>query len=854
MSNNSNNKTRNSKHLIILGDGMADEPIAELGNKTPLQAAHTPYLDLLAQKGRIGMLNTIPEGFSPGSEIANLSVLGYDVAKVYEGRGVLEAASMSVDILPDEMAMRCNLVSIDGDMLKNHSAGHISTAEAAKLIAFLQEKLGDETFSFYPGVAYRHLLKMKGGNKNIVCTPPHDIPEKPFRPHLIRTKDESAKETAEKLNNLILASQELLQNHPINQKRVAEGKDPANSIWLWSPGYRPKMKPLSEMFPIKTGAVISAVDLIRGIGVYAGLEVISVEGATGLYDTNYEGKAQAALQALREKDFVYLHIEASDEAGHEGDAALKVKTIENLDSLIVKPIFEEIETWSEPVTIAILPDHPTPCAIRTHTREAVPFVIYYKGIEPDSVQAYDEFSARNGAFGLLKGDELMKSLFTPKSPKGDLGVYYSTNHSAPQASLQEAVVKGLAPDKGLYMPEKIAQLPSQFFDEIGNFGLTDIARTVADAFFGEDIPKEKLDEIVTDTLNFPIPLVKVEDDIYVLELFHGPTFAFKDVGARFMARMLSYFVKEQGQNDVKVLVATSGDTGSAVANGFLGVEGIQVFVLYPSGKVSDIQEAQFTTLGKNIVALEIDGTFDDCQTLVKSAFMDEELNAQLNLTSANSINVARFLPQSFYYFHAYAQLAKQKLANNVVFSVPSGNLGNLTAGLFAKRMGLPVSRFIAANNRNDVFYNYLKSGDYKPGPSVQTIANAMDVGAPSNFDRILDLYAHSHKAITNDISGYRFSDEKIREAIHNVHKTSGYLLDPHGACAYLALKKDKRDNETGIFLATAHPAKFKETVESCIGKTIEIPEGLKAFMKGEKQSLPLSTDFNLFKKALINLS
>ncbi|HBC38472.1 MAG TPA: threonine synthase, partial [Porphyromonadaceae bacterium] len=333
--------------------------------------------------------------------------------------------------------------------------------------------------------------------------------------------------------------------------------------------------------------------------------------------------------------------------------------------------------------------------------------------------------------------------------------YYSTNQSAPVVSLREAVVKGLAPDKGLYMPESIPHLPEVFFDEIGRFGLITIARTVARAFFGEDIPQTKLDEIVADTLNFDIPLVKVEDGIYALELFHGPTFAFKDVGARFMARIVSYFVQEQRQEEVKVLVATSGDTGSAVANGFLGVKGIRVFVLYPSGKVSDIQEAQFTTLGKNIVALEIDGTFDDCQALVKSAFMDEELNLQMNLTSANSINVARFLPQSFYYFYAYAQLARQGISTDVILSVPSGNLGNLTAGLFAKRMGLPVKRFIAANNRNDVFREYLQSGKYTPRPSVQTIANAMDVGSPSNFERILDLYGHSHEAISKDISGYR---------------------------------------------------------------------------------------------------
>ncbi|MEA4978765.1 MAG: cofactor-independent phosphoglycerate mutase [Petrimonas sp.] len=398
------------KYIIILGDGMADEPIAKLGNKTPLQAAKTPYMDELAQKGRSGMLDTIPEGMSPGSEIANLSVLGYDVPGVYEGRGVLEAASMGVDILPDEMAMRCNLVTIEGDALKNHSAGHISTTEAAELIHFLNDKLGNELFGFYPGVSYRHLLKMKGGNKNIVCTPPHDVPGKPFLPLLVKPADESAQSTADELNKLILASQKILQHHPVNQKRIAGGKEPANSIWMWSPGYRPAMQPLNKKYPIKKGAVISAVDLIRGIGVYAGLEVIRVEGATGLYDTNYEGKARAALDALKENDFVFLHIEASDEAGHEGDVDLKVKTIEYLDSRIVKPIYEETRQMDENVLIAILPDHPTPCAIRTHTRDAVPFVIYHKGILPDGVKTYDEFAAKEGAFGLLRGDEFMKML------------------------------------------------------------------------------------------------------------------------------------------------------------------------------------------------------------------------------------------------------------------------------------------------------------------------------------------------------------------------------------------------------------------------------------------------------------
>lgn len=431
--------------------------------------------------------------------------------------------------------------------------------------------------------------------------------------------------------------------------------------------------------------------------------------------------------------------------------------------------------------------------------------------------------------------------------------YYSTNKEAFVASLQEAVVKGLAPDRGLYMPERITSLPEKFFNEIGNSSLQQISKTVAQAFFGEDIPKDELDAIVDSTMSFEIPLKKIEKDIYVLELFHGPTFAFKDVGARFMARMLSHFMKEEVQQ-VNVLVATSGDTGSAVANGFLGVDGIKVFVLYPSGKVSDIQEAQFTTLGKNIVALEVEGTFDDCQALVKSAFLDKELNDCLQLTSANSINVARFLPQSFYYFWAYAQLLQQTAFTKTVISVPSGNLGNLTAGLFAKRMGLPIDRFIAANNRNDVFREYLQTGQYSPRASVQTIANAMDVGDPSNFDRILDLYGHSHKAISNDITAYRYDDEEISKAIKNVYQESGYLLDPHGACAYLAVKDGKKPNETGVFLATAHAAKFKETVEACINTPIPIPDDLSAFMQHKKQSILLSKDFDLFKKKLIQQS
>lgn len=400
------------KTIIILGDGMADEPIEALGNKTPLQAAHIPYIDLLAAKGKSGLLDTIPAGFKPGSEIANLSVLGYNVPLVFEGRGSLEAASMDVDIAPGEMAMRCNVICIEDGKIKNHSAGHISTEEAAELIYFLEKELGDDIASFYSGVSYRHLLKIKGGNKNLDCTAPHDVLGTPFEDVLIKATSPDAEETATYLNNLILKSQKLLKDHPINKKRIAEGKDPANSIWPWSPGYRPKMQTLQELYGIKSGSVISAVDLIMGIGKYAGLKLIHVEGATGLYDTNYEGKAQAAIEALKNDDFVYLHIEASDEAGHEGDYELKKKTIEYLDSRVVKTIYEATKDWAEPITIAILPDHPTPCHLRTHTNKPVPFLIYRSNGEADSVQVYDEFESAKGDYGILVGQEFMNTLFS----------------------------------------------------------------------------------------------------------------------------------------------------------------------------------------------------------------------------------------------------------------------------------------------------------------------------------------------------------------------------------------------------------------------------------------------------------
>ena len=396
------------KHIIILGDGMADEPIASLGGLTPLQYAQTPYMDELARQGVTGRMKTVADGFHPGSEVANMAVLGYDLPTVYEGRGVLEAASIGVELQPGDMAMRCNLICVEGEILKNHSAGHITTEESDALIQYLNEQLGSERVHFYTGVSYRHLLVIKGGDKRVACTPPHDVPLHHFRPLLVKAEVPEAQATADLLNELILRSQELLKTHPVNLRRQAEGKDMANSIWPWSPGYRPAMRTLKEMYGFEQGAVISAVDLIRGIGVYAGLKVLHVEGATGLYDTNYEGKAQAALEALKENDFVYLHIEASDEAGHEGDVALKIKTIENLDRRAVGPIYEAVKQWKEPVAIAVLPDHPTPCAVRTHTNQPEPFLIWKPGETPDGVTRFDEFAVAEGKYDVLEKDQFIK--------------------------------------------------------------------------------------------------------------------------------------------------------------------------------------------------------------------------------------------------------------------------------------------------------------------------------------------------------------------------------------------------------------------------------------------------------------
>ena len=483
---------------------------------------------------------------------------------------------------------------------------------------------------------------------------------------------------------------------------------------------------------------------------------------------------------------------------------------------------------------------------------------------------------------------------TPLHNRG--GAYYSTNHTASRATLRDAVVRGLAEDRGLYMPEVIKQLPASFWDEIADLTFQEVAYRVADAFFGEDVPADDLRRIVYDTLSFDTPVVHVEDNIYALELFHGPTLDFKDVGARFLARLLQHYIHlspAAGAREVNVLVATSGDTGSAVANGFLGVEGIHVYVLYPKGKVSPIQECQFTTLGQNITAIEVDGVFDDCQRLVKSAFMDADLNAHMRLTSANSINVARFLPQAFYYFWAYAQMVKKGPSPNpspvragnentstnsqsplpdkggagegaLVFCVPSGNFGNICSALFGHVMGLPVKRFIAANNANDVFYNYLQTGIYTPQPSKQTIANAMDVGDPSNFARILDLYSRedvkerlgyavlpTQASKSKLISGATYTDDQIAETMRDCYARTGYVLDPHGACGYRALKEQLQDDEIGIFLETAHPAKFKDTVDRILGIDLPIPEKLQAFMRGTKQSIPLSSDFADFKAYLL---
>jgi threonine synthase len=429
-------------------------------------------------------------------------------------------------------------------------------------------------------------------------------------------------------------------------------------------------------------------------------------------------------------------------------------------------------------------------------------------------------------------------------------LFYSTNNKDHKVSLKDAVIRGLAPDNGLYMPEQIPTFNPEFIERLGTISFSDIAFSVAEKFVGKgDVPTDELKKIVENTITFDAPLVEIEKGIFALELFHGPTLAFKDFGARFMSQLLGYFAKKENK-EIVILVATSGDTGSAVANGFLGVEGVKVVVLYPSGKVSDVQEKQFTTLGKNITALEISGTFDDCQRLVKQAFQDEDLRQQYFLTSANSINIARLIPQSFYYFYSYSRIHDKK--NPIVFSVPSGNFGNLTGGLFAKRMGLPISRFIVSTNSNDVVPQYLASRVFSPRSSVSTISNAMDVGNPSNFARMLDLYANDFDALSKDVVGYSFNDDDTSNAIKSVFNESKYIMDPHGSVGYLGLKKylSRNSNLTGVFLETAHPSKFIGAVENILNRRLDLPEALARFMKSEKISVPASTEYSEFKKVL----
>ncbi len=442
---------------------------------------------------------------------------------------------------------------------------------------------------------------------------------------------------------------------------------------------------------------------------------------------------------------------------------------------------------------------------------------------------------------------------SPRSVRPDVKFYkmhyYSTSNRELRSTLKEAVIKGLAPDSGLYMPSSIPVLTRETLEGFRNMELPEIAVTLSRTLFGLEVPEAELTRLTQEAINFDTPLVQVEEGLYALELFHGPTLAFKDVGARFLARLLGYFTRELDE-DIHVLVATSGDTGSAVANGFLGVEGIKVHVLYPSGGVTPLQEKQFTTLGSNITALEVDGSFDDCQRLVKECFVDEELAGQMKLTSANSINLARFLPQSFYYFRAWAQLDP---GTKAFFSVPSGNYGNMTAGLVAREMGLPVNTFLSVNNLNDVVASYLLTGRFKPRPSTPTIANAMDVGDPSNFVRILDLFNHNYEWITEHLHGYSYSDREIREIIKEVYREKGYLCDPHGATGYRAAQTYRKEHPelTGIFLETAHPAKFRETVEEQIGEAVELPERLAAFTDRKKEAVFLQPDYQEFKQYLL---
>jgi len=803
------------KYIVVLGDGMADYPVEQLNYRTPLQYANTPTMNYMAKHGITGMVKTVPEGMTAGSDTANMAVFGYNPFVYYSGRSPFEAAGMGVKMLETDITFRCNLVTLSEDepyeekIMLDHSAGEITTEEAGELIKALSEYLSIGTIKFYTGISYRHLIIWPNGPYEWKLTPPHDILGKKVKDYMPQGIN------SEIIEGMIRKSSEFLSQHDINKKRVARGLNPANSIWIWGEGKKPLLSNFNEKYKLK-GSVISAVDLIKGIGICAGLDVIDVEGATGNIHTNFIGKAKAALRELAKgKDFVYIHVEAPDECGHRYEIENKFKTIEFIDNQIVKVIKDEMERIGEDYKIMILPDHPTPLVLRTHTSEPVPFLIYQSNNEKYNTSGnYDEFTAKDTGLYFPEGYKLMDYFI-----KGYTQIYYkSTRENKKVVKSAEAIVMGLSTDGGLFVPTSIPML-NMSLEKLRHMNYKELALTIMKVFltdYEESELKESIDMAYDEKFDTPIiaPIVK-HGGIYFLELYHGPTLAFKDMALSILPYLLKIAVKKlRIDKEMVILTATFGDTGKAALEGFANVEGTKIIVFFPENGVSEIQKKQMLTqTGANTFVIGIERNFDDAQNGVKQMLTDEDLLKRLEennsmFSSANSINIGRLIPQIVYYFYAYTQLCNMgdiKIGEEINFSVPTGNFGNILAGYYAKKMGLPIKKLICASNENKILFDFINTGIYdKKRDFVNTMSPSMDILISSNLERLLysisgedslkvrklmeELSDKGKYEIDNSmknelkdfIAGYA-SEEDTAKSIAEVYKTTNYVIDTHTA-------------------------------------------------------------------------
>ncbi len=857
------------KYVVILGDGMADRPFADFQGRTALQMANKPTVDHLASKGIVGMAKTVPDHMPPGSDTANLSVLGYDPERFYSGRSPFEGYSIGVKMADTDVSFRCNFVTLEGsgpyeDMtIVDHSSDEITTAEAAELLDAVIQAFATEEIHFFTGVSYRHLMLWNHGPYSWKLIPPHDILGRRIGDYLPKETafaEDGSMPNARIVEEMMRKSHALLKDHPVNQTRVARGLRPANSIWIWGEGKKPQLTSFPEKYK-KTGSVISAVDLIKGIGLCAGLESIDVEGATGNLHTNFEGKATAAINALKSgQDFVYLHIEAPDECSHRFEPENKIRAIELIDEKIVSPVKRALDELGEEYRIMILPDHPTPLEIRTHSHEAVPFLIYQSSAETDSgVASYDEAACSSTGLLFPKGFLLM-DYFMQNEIR--VNSYRSTRGGGREYSASEAVLKGIADDGGLFVPTNLPTLRMPL-SALLSMDYKSLAYEVMRLYlsdYTEAELKAAIDSAYDEKFDVPeiAPLV-IRNDVAFLELYHGRTLAFKDMALSILPYLLTTASKKLGADDeIVILTATSGDTGKAAMEGFADVPGTRIVVFFPENGVSEIQKKQMTTqTGTNTHVVGIHGNFDDAQTAVKKMFTDEALNQRLKaqgkvFSSANSINIGRLIPQVVYYFHAYKQAVEKgyiKLGETLDFVVPTGNFGNILAGYYAMKLGLPVDKLVCASNENKVLFDFLATGTYDRNRDfLLTSSPSMDILISSNLERLLyhlaeeiptvsasevvrelmqDLKTKGAYTISDEMKGNLCtflggycSEKETAEAISSLFQSSGYVVDTHTAVGYgtyQELVKKATIKGKSVILSTASPYKFPEAVAQALG-------------------------------------